>query len=138
MRTRSLPILLAFATLAVCLRAQSPPGDDPPLLNAYLAQAAVETIRYRADPQPGGDPRNLPPGRLFGISPALGPFTYRPKTCDELTPAERAALIRNPEFRSFLIAARERGGPIIISIPSAEMLRPRPVVITLPAPPGGP
>ena len=139
MKTPSLPFVLAFVILTTGVWAEDPPpGNALTLFNAYLARAAATTIEYRADLQPGGDPRRMAPGRLFGISPLLGPFTYRPKTYGELTPAERGALIHNPKFRSFLIATRQPGAPLKITLPAEEMLRSRPAVITLSAPPDVP
>jgi len=138
MQIRHLRVTLIIAILATCIRADAPPGNALTLFNAYLAQAAVKTIAYRADLQPGGDARKIPSGRLFGVSPLLGPFTYRPKTYGELTPAERAALIHDPKFRAFLIAARQPGDLQKITLPPDEMLRSRPAVITLPAPPDVP
>jgi len=137
--------------LVVCLHAETQPGNALMLFDAYLARAALERPAYRTDLQPGGEPRTIPPGRLLGSSPTLGPFTYRPRTYDELTRAERAVMMRDPKLRSFLIATREqidRGAaasektparaprPRIerIAISPEEMLRSRPMLITLPVP----
>jgi len=148
-RLRFFPL---FCVPAVGLHAESRQGNALVLFDAYLARAALERLAYRADLQPGGDPRTVPPGRLLGSSPTLGPFTYRPKTYDELTRAERAALMRDPKLRSFLIATREQfdrgtsaSGPVSpaaarprierIAIPPEEMLRSQPMFITLPTAP---
>jgi hypothetical protein len=152
MRIGLLRFFLASCMLAACLQAETQQGNALMLFDAYLARAALERIAYRTDLQPGGNPRTVPPGRLLGSSPTLGPFTYRPKTYDELTRAERAALMRDPKLHSFLIATREQfdrgtsaSGPASpaaarprierIAIPPEEMLRSQPMFITLPADP---
>jgi hypothetical protein len=127
--------------LVACAQAEPRQGNALALLDAYLAHAALEWPAYRTDLEQGGDPRNVAPGRLLGFSPTLGPFTYRPRTYDKLSPGERAALMHDPRFRAFLIATcRQTDRPAIelISISPEEMLRSGPVFITLPAPPGAP
>ena len=123
-------------------------GNALTALDAYLAQAALTTPAYRADLQAGA-PGKTPPGRLSGVAPFLGPFTYRPKTFGELTAPERAALLRDPPFRAFVIATREesgRGGrtaaagfgapPRIasIAIGARDLLAPGPLFISVPPP----
>ncbi len=136
-----------------------PPVSALALFDAYLAQAALSTPDYRADLKAGGDPRQVPLGRLFADGPMVGPFTYRPKTYDELTPDQRSVLLHDPKFRSFLITSREQADPIgqddtgksygsrsALPVPSSaakavefsispfEMLRDRPMYVIVPTP----
>jgi len=84
------------------------PASALTLFDAYLAEAARTVPLYRTDLRAGGDPQHIPLGRFFGQGSMIGPFTYRPKTYDELTREERAELIRDPKFHAFLIASREQ------------------------------
>ena len=139
--------ILLFGLLAVPrLPAQDLPGPALPLFNAYLAQAARTVTAYRTDLRIGDEPKGPEPGRLAGESAYLGSFTYRPKTYAELSPAERAVLVHDPQFHAFLVALRrpnpppanpkaDRAGPnadFHCAISPEEMLRNRPFVIVLP------
>jgi hypothetical protein len=142
-------LILAAVLTANFLFAQDRPGNALGLFDAWLAQAAAETPAYRADLRAGGDPDAIPPGRGFGRSALLGPFTYRPKTYGELTRSERAAVLADPKFRAFLIAMRRqcdgengvepvaprpanRPDPMQISPTPVEMLHPGPAWWVLP------
>jgi len=138
MQSPRLRTALLSAIFAARLAAAIPPDPEPVLCDAYLAQASVTTLAYRTDLQRGGDPRRVPAGRRLGVSPTLGPFTYRPRSYRELTAAEQAALLRDPRFQLFAAAIRARIVPWKITLPAAEMLLPRPAFITLPAAPGVP
>jgi hypothetical protein len=129
------------------LRADNPAGGNAlALLDAYLAQAALDTPAYRADLKAGGARGKVPPGRLLGMAPLLGFFTYRPRTYGELARGERAALLHDPRFHAFLTATREQSArgnapqaqphPEMrnISITPGQMLQPGPVMIALPPP----
>jgi hypothetical protein len=151
---------LAGVAVTLSLTTQAAPNASAPasaltLFDAYLAQAAVSQPIYRADLRPAGDAGHVPIGRLLGRGPMLGPFTYRP---------ERAAMLHDPKFHAFLVAAREEadaggddvqttgdGVPILgrkrlipltgpraalecFSVSPAEMLQHRPFVIVLPGP----
>jgi hypothetical protein len=138
--------IAAFA-LGTALFAESPqPQTALSLLDSYLAQAAPSVPLYRTDLQPGGDPKQVPPGRFFAVGPMIGPFTYRAKHYEELTKDERGAVMREPRFRAFLIATRTqedrsglresqrraiRLGPERFSISPEEMLRDRPVLVVI-------
>lgn len=136
-------LILAVVLTVNFLSAQDCPGNALGLFDAWLAQTAAETPAYRADLRAGGDPDAIPPGREFGRSALLGPFTYRPKTYGELTRSERAAVLADPKFRAFLITMRrqcdgENGAdpaaprpasprdPMEISLTPVEMLHPGP------------
>jgi hypothetical protein len=160
---------LAGVAVTLSLTTQAAPNASAPasaltLFDAYLAQAAVSQPIYRADLRPAGDAGHVPIGRLLGRGPMLGPFTYRPKTYEELSRPERAAMLHDPKFHAFLVAAREEadaggddvqttgdGVPILgrkrlipltgpraalecFSVSPAEMLQHRPFVIVLPGP----
>ena len=84
------------------------PASALTLFDAYLAEAALTEVSYRADLRPCSDATHVPLGRLLGRGPMIGPFTYRPKTYDELSRPERAAMLHDPKFHAFLIAAREQ------------------------------
>ena len=127
---------------------QPPEGNALGLMDAWLALAAAHSASYRTDIRRGGDPSDVPPGRLFFRSPFLGAFTCRPKTYRELTPAERVGVLADPGFRAYLISVREasdrEGGPSLPRSPGAstgqdaidmspeEALRPQPLRIYLP------
>jgi hypothetical protein len=126
---KRLPLRLAALLAVPAALAAAPsgaPGNARDVLDAYLAWAAAAVPAYRADPRPGGDPAR---GRRLASSPALGWFTYRPRTYAELAPAERLALWRDPRLRSFLAAARSRAARI--PLPARELLRPGPLVLVL-------
>jgi len=145
-----LPLFFAAGLLLLPfpLRAEARDGNARALLDAYLAQAALEVPAYRADLQAGGGPGRIPPGRLSGVAPLLGPFTYRSRTFGELTRAQRTALLLDPKWRAFLIVTTEqkhRAGPASIppshppqigrfSVAPAEMLKPGPLLVALPPP----
>jgi hypothetical protein len=117
------------------------------LLDAYLAQAARADPDYRADIVIGGAALTSP-GRFPGYSSFLGPFDYRPKTYNELTRSDRAALLRDPAFHAFLGAVRPPeespagAGPDSpaparrrqFSVTPAEMLAARTVLVVIPPP----
>jgi len=90
--------------------AQAVPGPALEIINAYLARAAESDPADRADVKLG-DPPRLSAGRFAAYSPLLGDFSYRPKTYDELSRADRAALLRDPAFHAFLAARRRPGSP---------------------------
>ena len=95
--------LLAFGVLPSLAAAVEPDsGNALGLLDAYLSQAADETPPFRTDLEPRAGSAPVPSGRRSGLGSVLGPFTYRPKTYRELTPAERSDLLRDPKFRAFL------------------------------------
>jgi hypothetical protein len=132
-------------------------------LDAYLVRAALSTPEYRADLKPGGERADVPLGRIYGVGPMMGPFTYRPKTYEELLPEQRMELVRSAGFRTFLLSSREQAdagglmdppdllpkasrsqGPGFTPSPNAspslkftvtplEMLLDRPVFVMLPA-----
>ena len=105
------PMLLAAILLASGLRAASgspAPASALTLFDAYLAEAALSQPIYRTDLRPGGDAAHVPLGRLLGRGPMIGSFNYRPKTYEELSRMERAAMLHDPKFHAFLIAAREQ------------------------------
>ena len=137
---RKLLCLFGAGAAAAAAFLQAAPASLDNLRNAldvidgYLARAASSNPIYRADLRPGGDPNNLPAGRQFARGAWLGPFTYRAKTYRELTPAERAALLGDPNFRAYIAAATFRRGNTAIAIPPAEMLKPGPFIVALPAP----
>ena len=152
MRFAFAPAFVFLTVFAVCTSADTRaadiiaavPATALTLFDAYLAEAALTTPLYRVDVQAGGDPQHIPLGRLFGQGPMIGPFTYRPKTYDELTREERADLLRDPKFHSFLIASREHADraesedapvprPTIekFSISPSEMLQRRPIFVVL-------
>lgn len=136
MKTR---VFVAFGILPLGVAAVPGPaeggtGNALALLNAYLAQEALTSPEYRADLQPGKGSAEIPAGRFPGCGPFLGPFTYRPKTYGELSPAARAVLLREPKLRAFLV--RKRGDPAPqgerFSIEPEEMLSARPLAVALP------
>ena len=96
-------------------------------------QAIVEEFRRSA----GGDPARVPAGRVFGLGPIAGPFTYRPKTYAELSRSQRAALLREPRFRRFVAQFASGRGVAPAArwtIAPEEMLSRRPCLLTLPPP----
>ena len=142
--------VIAACTLGAALFADSPQSQSALfLLDSYLAQTAPSVPSYRTDLQSCGEPKHLPPGRFFAVGPMIGPFTYRAKHYEELTKEERAAVLRDPRFRAFLIATRTqedrpspresqpravRLGPERFSISPEEMLRDRPILIVVARP----
>jgi hypothetical protein len=139
--------LLLSGLLAVPrLQAEEVPGRALPLFNAYLAQAALTVTADRTDLRIGDETKGPEPGRLTGESAYLGPFTYRPKTYAELSQAERALLVHDPQFHAFLVARGrhtppppdpkiDRTAPKVdfhCEISPEEMLRSRLFVIVLP------
>jgi hypothetical protein len=138
--------ILSVFLAANFLPAQDRQGNALAVFDAWLAQAAANNIIYRTDFQTGGDPAAIGPGRAFGRSALLGGFTYRPKTYRDLTRSERAAMLADPKFRTFLIAVREQcdGGtgqepectdgrdPAQFFPTAAEMLRPSTVCLVPP------
>jgi len=92
------------AALCGPVQGQESPRNALGVLNAYLIQAARSDPAYRAEIETGG-PAPPSPGRFSGFSSWLGPFSYRPKTYGDLTPAARATLWRDPAFHAFLAAA---------------------------------
>jgi hypothetical protein len=107
----------------------APPENALDSLNLFLAESAPTTPAYRADLQRNADPEHVPAGRLCGVSSLIGPFTYRPKTYAELTPAERVELLRDGRFHDFLLRRGRR-----FEIKPEEMLRAQPLVVPLDAP----
>lgn len=133
-RLRTFLILGALATSLLPNRAapaEEDAGNALALINAYLAQAASTEAAYRADLKTGGYGHGASAGRLSGIGPLLGPFTYRPKTYAELEPAERMALLRERKFRDFLIKALK---PAFrkFTLTAGEMLRKQPFPVVFP------
>ena len=109
------PMLLAAILLSSGLRAASgspAQASALTLFDAYLAEAAPTQPIYRTDLRPGGDDAHVPLGRLLGRGPMIGSFTYRPKTYEELSRLERAAMLHDPKFHAFLIAAREQADAV--------------------------
>lgn len=101
---KRLPAALVFGlTLVRAADGQETPASALQTLNAYLAQAARLDPAYRADIELG-EPPGKGTGRLSGYSHFLGPFSYRPKIYGELSPAERAVLLREPGLHAFLAA----------------------------------
>jgi hypothetical protein len=100
----STALVLGLACVRPAL-AQARSANALETINAYLVQAARIDPAYRTDIVVGETPK-LSPGRFPGFSSFLGPFDYRPKTYGELSPAERAALLRDPAFHGFLAAVR--------------------------------
>jgi hypothetical protein len=143
---RSIPLTCCLAALLRPAAALASPtaGNAAALIDAFLADAAVQTSAYRTDLRPAADPADAGPGRRFAEGPLAGPFTYRPKTYRELSPEERAEIWRDSALAAFLrrsrtafVGAGSGGGrdrPIRIELPAAEMLLARPGSIALPAP----
>jgi hypothetical protein len=107
----------------------APPGNALEALNLFLAESAPTTPAYRADLQRDADPEHVPAGRLSGVSPLIGPFTYRPKTYAELTPVERVEILRDGRFHDFLLRRGRR-----FEIEPKDMLNGQPLAIQLSAP----
>ena len=134
---KSLRFLALGLLLPHCPQAADQGRSAIAVLDAYLAGEAPSTPEYRADLQPGGDPARVPAGRLLGLGPIAGPFTYRPKTYAELSRSQRAALLREPRFRRFVAQfASGRGGAPAArwTVAPEEMLSRRPCLLTLPPP----
>jgi hypothetical protein len=138
-------ILLLNLLLVARVRADGIPGRALPLFDAYLAQSARTVTAYRTAIRIGEDPKTLAVGRVVGESAYLGSFTYRPKTYAELSQAERALLVHDPQFRDFLAGrlppasplprARDGASPppgdFRCTIDPEEMLRTRPFIVVL-------
>jgi hypothetical protein len=143
---RSVPLSCCLAVLLRPAAALAAPaaGNAAALIDAFLADAAVQTSAYRTDLQPAAGPTDAGPGRRFAVGPLAGPFTYRAKTYRELSPQERAEVWRDSAFAAFLrrsrtdfVRAGSGGGrdrPIRIELTAAEMLLARPGSIALPNP----
>jgi hypothetical protein len=130
MRT-SLLVPAALVFLSHALAAAEPPkGNALGLLDAYLALASRDVPAYRADIRPDGGPKEPSAGRIRGTGPILGPFTYRPKTYAELTPLERAVLLREPGLRDFLRSHAVRR----VEVSAEDILGAQPVRIDLSKP----
>jgi len=124
--------------------ASPPDGNAATLLDAFLAEAAVQTSAYRTDLRPATGPADAGPGRQFAAGPLAGPFTYRPKSYRELSPEERAAIWRDSALAEFLrrrqaASAPAQGGsrpdqPVRIELTAAELLLARPGSVALPIP----
>jgi hypothetical protein len=123
--------------MAARLRADGVPGPARTLFDAYLAQAARTVTAYRTEIRIGEDPKDTGPGRLWGESAYLGRFTYRPVTYAELSRAERARLVHDPQFRAFLERQGRPAAPssapadFQVSLSPEEMLRSAPFVVVL-------
>lgn len=123
--------VLTSAALTCILRpATGAPAENAlEVLNLFLADSAPTTPAYRADLQRNADPGHVPEDRLSGVSPLIGPFTYRPKTYAELTPAERVELLRDGRFHEFLLRRSRR-----FEINPEDMLKAQPLIVQLNAP----
>jgi hypothetical protein len=133
--SRFLLIIAACAAAAGPLPAASRTGNALSLLDAFVAAEARDRPGLRADVRPGADPQGTPPGRVLAFSAILGPFTYRPRSWAELSPADRAALLRDPGLKPFLAA--NPGKPVaspsrVLFITADEMLRLGPLLVPLP------
>ena len=95
-----------FAALATftCPQLIAAPGETAlQIFDAFLAAAAPADPDYRTDIRRSGEPSHPSEGRLTGVSPLVGPFTYRPKTYAELTRSERIELLRDGRLHDFLL-----------------------------------
>jgi hypothetical protein len=123
---------LAAAALLSGSAPGQPRGNALDLLDAYLWEAAATTPAYRADLRAGAGPSDAADGRRAGVSPVLGPFTYRPRTFPELSASERSGVLADPALGNFL--RKRRAAALRLAIPPAEMLRPGPLVVAVPEP----
>lgn len=78
------------------------------IFDAYLAHAARTTPEYRTELRMGDSTETATHGRMLARGPITGAFTFRPKTYNELSRAERAEMLRDPKFRAFLLALRTK------------------------------
>lgn len=79
------------------------PGNASAIFDAYLARAALTTPQYRADVALTHPGESIPTDRIAARSSLIGRFSYRAKTYRELSPEERATLLREPDLRTFLL-----------------------------------
>ena len=123
--------VLASATLISALKAATAAPTENALeaLNLFLAESAPTTLAYRTDLQRKAGPEHVAEGRLSGVSPLIGPFTYRAKTYAELTPSERIELLRDGRFHDFLLRRSSR-----FEINPEDMLKAQPLVVQFAAP----
>jgi len=130
-------ILFVALVLAARLGADGVPGPALPLFDAYLAQAARTVTAYRAEIRIGEDPKTTTAERLRGESAYLGRFTYRPVAYAELSRAERAQLVHDPQFRAFLERQGRPADPssapadFQVTLSPEETLRTSPFVVIL-------
>jgi hypothetical protein len=135
-------VIAAAAFLQAAPEAPDTAPNALGVIDEFLRKAATSNPGYRTDLRPGGDPNKLPEGRFFARGAWLGPFTYRARTYRELSAAERAELLGDRRFREYLAAAAGAfrasaaagADPPFAVIPPAEMLKPGPFIVTLPAP----
>ncbi len=105
------PALILSLTLGLVPLAGAEGRNALELLDAFIAAQAADNAAYRTDLQPGGGPGKVPQGRRLSSGPVLGPFTYRPKTYSELSPALREALLADPRLHSFIAGSEQEKKP---------------------------
>lgn len=107
------------------------------LLDAFIAAQAVDNADYRTDLRPGGEPGKVPQGRRLSTGPVLGPFTYRPRTYSELSPALREALLADPRLRSFIAGSEQEktpGAPHPVILSAEQVLGAAPLIVPISPP----
>lgn len=120
-------VTLGFAPLF-----QPPVAVD--VLDALVRFEARTVPAYRTDVS--RDAGDLPKGFVRAVGPLAGPFRYRPKTFQELTPGERETLLRSSDFPTFVAgsvaidASASKPTPLVtLPIGPAELLDLEPVVV---------
>lgn len=101
---------------------QSPPrpGNASAIFDAYLARAALTTPQYRADVALTHPGESIPTDRIAARSSLIGRFSYRAKTYRDLSLEERAALLREPDLRAFLLTLGAAAVSSTVKTPSDD------------------
>lgn len=98
--------VLAIIALTLPSVVRGDGGNLLPLLNAFIASIAKSHPELKADIALLQHGEAIAPGRQLGKSAAMGDYTFRPKTWTELTPGERAALLKHPSLKAFIVSVR--------------------------------
>jgi hypothetical protein len=81
------------------------------VMNAFIATFAKEEVDWRSEVEFVNSPSDIPPGKQLGYSNVIGYFTFRPKTWEQLSIAEKERVMDNPKLKAFLISLRSSSMP---------------------------
>jgi hypothetical protein len=102
-------LALAWLTIGPAVLADTSNGES--VMNAFIATYAKEEVNWRSEVEFVNSPSEIPPGKQLGYSSVVGYFTFRPKSWDQLSVAEKEEVMGNPKLKAFLISLRSSNMP---------------------------
>lgn len=101
-------LLISFLCLAICAgaRAAGPEGNLGSVLNAFIASIAKDNPELKTSIALWTPDAPIPDGHQVGRSKTMGLYTFRPKAFSELTADEKAAVMKHPQLKAFIVSVR--------------------------------